>query len=250
MQALPKMVSQFPQLHFATSEVSDGNFDFRFGPEDEVMQNRRRFFSQHGIPHERCAGVSLEHDARCIVIEEKDLSDCAVVSPKADALITSLKNAYLFMKVSDCYVAVVYDPVQNVLALVHCGAWNTGKGIIENASGILKSTFGTAMKDVAVYFSPGIKKESYRLATHFFWDKFADNPEWMPYVTDLQNGYMLVDTLGLSIEKFLRQGVRAENIESSPCDTGVDRRFFSHYRNIRFGHTEGRTGTVVGMRHL
>jgi hypothetical protein len=229
------------------SSVSDGNMSFLWGEENDVLNNRKKFLERSGINTGECAVMSiLDSDnivpvgADSVMGIEKD------AKIRADALITSEKNVFLFLLTGDCLPVMFFDTLHKVSALAHSGWKSTAAKLPEKVVGFMGEKYNTNPADLIVGIGPGIRKESYILDAIDRQQEYS--PEWSRFIEKFSDGRFGIDIVGYNISRLVGVGVKEENIEVSPIDTAKDPDFFSHYRSRRTGEKEGRFATVIGMK--
>ncbi len=128
-----------------------------------------------------------------------------------DALITFERDVPIGIKTADCVPILVYAPDKQGIAAIHAGWKGTLGGIVDNVMDILEEK-GVDPAQLKVAFGPSISKEVYEvskdLAESFIDAGFGD------YVS-LHYGQgekPHIDLQGVNMERFLRRGVRRENI--------------------------------------
>lgn len=238
-----KLFSKFKNLKYGISNVSDGNMSFKFGEKVEVLKNRKNFLKKVTIPPNKCVGINLAHDSEILTVSQKDTSECAVENKEGDALLTNEKNVFLFMMTADCLPVILFDPIKKVLALVHCGWRSTEEKIVQKVVSKIVSDYGSDTNNIIAHIGPSIQKESY-----VFENPVVENlPGWESFLDKLENGEFEIDLVGYNVFQLEKSGVLPENVEVSPIDTVINKSYFSHYRSVRTGESEGRFCTVVGM---
>jgi YfiH family protein len=75
---------------------------------------------------------------------------------KCDGLYTAKEGLGLFIKHADCQAAIVYDPVQNVIANIHAGWRGNVLNIYQSAALELKNCFGSKPENLIVGISPSL----------------------------------------------------------------------------------------------
>lgn len=80
-----------------------------------------------------------------------------------DGLITNEKNLLLCTVEADCVPVYFYDPVKEVIAMVHSGWKGTVKKISEVTIKKMKSVFGCQPSDMLVAIGPHICKDCYEV---------------------------------------------------------------------------------------
>ncbi|MBI2742754.1 MAG: peptidoglycan editing factor PgeF [Chlamydiales bacterium] len=114
-----------------------------------IEENRERV--------KRCMGVDelisgKQVHGKVIAHFEKrgqEVGDC-------DGLATDQKGAALMIKHADCQAAIIYDPILNVLANVHCGWRGNVQNIYAEAVAALSSRYGSKPENLLVGISPSL----------------------------------------------------------------------------------------------
>ncbi len=191
---------------------------------------------------EGLSGLCLIPDLRNLENEKKDLMglymtwaiipeqthscNVAVVDgscrfyPDTDALITFERDVPIGVKTADCVPILVYAPDKQGIAAIHAGWKGSLGGIVDNVMDILLEN-GTDPSQLKVGFGPSISKEVYEVSQELA-DSFID-AGYRDYVS-LPNETIKkshIDLQGVNMERFLRRGVKAENIKlHSGCSYG------------------------------
>jgi len=200
--------------------------------EAERTENRQKFLTGHDITPERTVLVRLQYAGddycRYLTVGQGEAGE-GVTKPSnlvSDALFTSERDLALFLPIADCIGAVLYDPVNHILGLVHLGRHNLVQSGASKAVDYMHDTFGTSPADLLVRMSPAAGRESYPL--------YDFNDQGMHDVARTQ----------------LRStGVLAQNIIIDERDTTTNRTFFSHSEFLKGNReTDGRQAMVAMMR--
>lgn len=85
-----------------------------------------------------------------------------------DGLITNEKNLLLCTVEADCLPVYFYDPVKEVIAMVHSGWKGTVKKISQVTFQKMKTAFGCQPSDMLVAIGPHICKECYEVGQDVF----------------------------------------------------------------------------------
>ena len=251
-------LKNFPNLIHGFSERQDGNMSFHWGSKEEVVKNRKDFLKTLGIKVSDCVMMEISHQTEVVLVDTKfrdrgmdeigndlDESDNGV---RADALVTSSRNAFLFLLTGDCLPVIFYDEKKKFVALVHLSRINTQKLFVQKIVGELEKR-GSRPEDILVGFGPGILKDSYIFSEDEIKTRISDKEKWRNFLIRLPDGRIAVDFLGWNIRQLQDVGIPEKNIETSGIDTGSNKKFFSHYRSRKTGEKEGRMATVVGMKN-
>lgn len=212
-----------------TSSKKDGQMSIQFAPEEEVLENRRRFLAKHGFKLE---------DYVLLLAEHKDKIKLAVGSEVvADALVTDKPGVVLFLLTADCLPISFYDPVQQVVALAHLGWKPTELELSRKVVEYLVDNYKTNPRDLEVVIGPGAGPGyCYQSVEQ------EDNPSWRPYL-HYRHGLVCVDLKKFNYNQLVKAGV--QKIEVSDIDTTTDENYFSHYRE-----GAGRMATIVALPSL
>ncbi len=210
-------------LTYKTSNIGDGNLDFRFGSYQEVSDNRYNFFDKNKIDHHRTVCMNVEnHKDDFLTITENDFSRGVFdleSAPKVDTLISNLPNSYLMLLTADCLPISIFDLQEKVMALVHVSAQNTPLKISQKIINVLAEDFSSKPNGLLVYFGPSIKKESY------FTDLIIENEN-----------------------QLISFGVKRKNIFINEINTYQSHDYFSYRRSEDNNEPQGRFATILGFR--
>ena len=134
-----------------------------------------------------------------------------------DGLITNEKNLLLCTVEADCLPVYFYDPVKEVIAMVHSGWKGTVKKISEVTIKKMESTFGCRPQDLLVAIGPHICKDCYEVGQDVFEEfhrSFAQQDLQKIFIQKNQEKYLL--NLQEAVKLTLTgNGVPASNIFSS-----------------------------------
>lgn len=156
----------------------------------------------------------------------------------ADALYTEVPYVALFLPTADCVATTIYDPSRRALALLHLGRHSTVAGLMSKTVAYFSSK-GSNVRDLRIWMSPSVKKESYVM--EYF--NQSDAPVWKPYVSIASDGLHL-DLQGYIRSRAEAAGVPSSHIFESAIDTATDNNYFSHSQ----GDVRDRFATVVMMK--
>lgn len=140
-----------------------------------------------------------------------------------DALITFERDVPIGIKTADCVPILIYSPDKQCVGAIHAGWKGTLGGIVDNAMDILEER-GVNPAMLKVAFGPSISKEVYEvdreLAERFTeagFGRYVHYPEG-------DEGKPHIDLQGVNTERFVRRGVRHENISlHAGCSYGTKR---------------------------
>lgn len=225
----------------AVSSKEDGQMQHGWNEADEAVNaNRAAFLAANDLNMERSVLVRVRYSDNPTFDRIKDVSidDAGIGMYRAegenfDCLVTQDKGLALFLPVADCGATVVYDPKNQVLAVAHLGRHSTIAHLAHKLITHLESTYQTNPKDVIIWNSPGIQKESYHL-DHV--DFARGNKRWNDYIDQLPNGKYAVDIHGYNTSLFVDAGVSPQHIHSATVDTAKSANYWSHFTETAVHH--------------
>lgn len=226
----------FHDIKIYVSKVSDGNMSVNWGPEEEVIKNRKIFLQKNRIKYEDCVWASLKSGTEVQEVSKVQRGKYVV----GDALITSENNLALAMVTGDCLPVTFYDSKNKIIGLAHLG-WRGVEGKL--ALKVIKRL----SDEVKIFIGPGVRQETYIKygeKLKYFKDQI-NSGEWNDFLIEKAEGKFGVDLVGLVKRQLMSVGVKQGNIEVSGVDTIKDIEYFSHYRSGMTGEKEGRFMTVV-----
>lgn len=129
-----------------------------------------------------------------------------------DALITFERDVPIGVKTADCVPILVYAPDKQGIAAIHAGWKGTLGGIVDNVMDALEEK-GVDASQLKVAFGPSISKDVYEVSQELA-ESFAEAgfEEYISYPNESKEKPH-IDLQGINMERFLRRGVKAENIK-------------------------------------
>jgi YfiH family protein len=126
-----------------------------------VVENRKRAFDVLGLKVDSIFDVWQVHGTRMIVTDKPRELDAP--HEKADIIITNQPGISLFMRFADCVPIFLYDPKENVIAIVHAGWQGTVKKITQNAVRCMEQEFNSKVKNILAGIGPSIGVDHYEV---------------------------------------------------------------------------------------
>ena len=216
-------------------------------PDDpvRVRENRRRVEEACGLRLAEC--VRPEHGAEVReLFAPEESAETVHDLPRADAVITRVRNLPLTIFTADCVPVMLLDPVTPALGLVHAGWRGTLAEVGARTVQAMQRSFGTRPESLlaAVGASIGpccmVVGDDVRLAVA------ARFPSWQETVVRaLNGGKSTVDLWELNVLQLETLGVpRAQIAVSRLCTSCRDDLFFSWRRD------RGETGRIAMVASL
>ncbi|MFA5249860.1 MAG: peptidoglycan editing factor PgeF [Parachlamydiales bacterium] len=231
----PQMVCKTYLRHggFSTGPLAALNLSNKVGDHpDSVKANRALVLEDLKVKN--LVFALQTHSDRLVEVTEENLTNTL----EADGLYTRVKNIALGITHADCQAAVFFDPVQQVLGVVHAG-W---KGLVLDLYGkmvkTLQEEMGVLPENLLVAISPSLGPDHAE-----FKDYKQDFPEefWPFQVKDRPKYFNLWK---VAIMQLARAGVKENQIEVAQSCTFCEEKDFYSYRRQKLS---GRHGTLAAL---
>ena len=163
---------------------------------------------------------------------------------QADAMITNNPNVTLMMRFADCVPILLFDPVKEVVGLVHAGWEGTVKKIVINALSWMGKHYGSSPGDIISGIGPSISVEKYEIKSkveRMVRNSFGNDSD---NVLRRKNGLIKFDLWEANRMLLSQSGVNKIEIANICTASHLDD-WYSH--RGEFGRT-GRFGVVIGLR--
>ena len=194
-----------------------------------VKKNRTIFFKSLNISQNRCVFPGQVHSDNIQIVSE------AGIVNNCDALITDKKNFFLTIQTADCFPVFLFDPINEIIAIVHSG-W---RGTVQNIVGKTIDKMECNTDNLLAAIGPGIQQSCYQVD-----EKTASNFSSKYLRMDGSNHYKL-NILSAICDQIREKGVPAENIEADSDCTHCRNDLYYSYR--RDGEDSGRMMGIIGM---
>jgi len=248
---IPELL-KYPKLIHCFSTKEDGNManDIlgNILNTSEVISNRERFLSKNKIDMEDVVCLWVQHGHDVVVADDRTAGDSMRDynhAVKADGIITNEEGLSLFLLVADCLPVIIFDPLKEVVGLVHVGWKGADINIAGKAVEKMISEYRIDPKDMIVGFGPAAREDS------FIKEKPSQDtdPKWKPFLEKIDGGKYKVDFVGLCKRQLQDVGILESNIFDCGIDTVKDKRFFSHVREGKLPvDKQGRFACIVGLK--
>ncbi len=155
-----------------------------------------------------------------------------------DAMVTAAKGIILAVKIADCAGILLYDPIKEVVAVVHSGWRGSSKRILPQTVELMIKRFATSPQDLLVYVSPlasGKRYEVGKEVAQLFPRSIYTNSDGRYFFDNRREILFQLD----------EAGIPRNNIETSELCT-IEALNLHSYR--REGEHSGRMAAFIGMR--
>jgi hypothetical protein len=219
------------------------NLSFNVGdaPED-VCKNRERLAKAIDIPLNSFTTAKQIHSDCVEVVSKESRGKGSVDFDGAingtDAMLTNVPNTCLMVLLADCVPLFLYDPLKEVVGVVHAGWKGTLRFITEATIRTMQEHFGSSPQDIVAGIGPSIGPCCYRVGQ----EVVSQVEEVFGTTQHIINnrsadGKAYLDLWKANLEQLLVAGIREENIEMARTCTCHHPEVFFSYR-----HEKGKTG--------
>jgi purine-nucleoside/S-methyl-5'-thioadenosine phosphorylase / adenosine deaminase len=233
---------------------------------ENVLENRKRFFSAHGAEKMRLVALCQIHSD---IIHRVDHN--SVAEPlQGDAHFTRERGVLLTVQTADCIPILLADTKQRAVAAIHAGWRGTLRRIATKTLGRMQMEFGTNPKDVIAALGPGIGRCCYEVGPEVareFQAQFpeaqewfeappnffsaAEDPNWLPWLTMRPPGHHApaprarLDLVAANRAILAAAGIPPDNIVTSEFCTSCRTDLSFSYRRER---STGRQMAAIAIR--
>jgi polyphenol oxidase len=209
---------------------------------ENVIENRRRIFEHAELKVESIYDVWQVHSADVIVADNPRPLDHPHI--KADAIITNRVGVTLFMRFADCVPIFLYDPIKNVVGIVHAGWMGTVKRITSRCVESMITTFGCSPEDIQAGIGPSIGPDHYEVGENVIKAVHDNFDHVVNQVLKNRNGSMYFDLWAANRLLLDQAGVKLIKIAGQCTACDVDH-WYSH--RAEKGKT-GRFGALIALK--
>ena len=210
----------------AMSQREDGNMKLynETVTDTGTLINRKRFLNKLGIPDDQVVSVKSIHGSNVEIVTEEDRGSFI---ENTDGLMTDRKEVFLSITVADCLPVIIFDPLEKVLGLLHCGWKGLENRIIKTAVDKMIKNFNVDPENIVAGIGPGIGSCHYEV-TEDFLIRFRSYPE----IIQKRNNLYYIDLKLLTKLQLEECAVKSGKIWTSPdCTYCQSKRYFSYRKD-------------------
>jgi YfiH family protein len=217
---------------YASLNVGDNVGD----QEEAVQENRERVRAILAVPS--ILSAKQVHGTGIYCLTEPLAVDREVEG--FDALITDLSGVGLMIQQADCQAVLLFDPVRDVIAAVHCGWRGSVQRILSRVIAVMAENYGTAPLDLQAVISPSLgpccaEFVNYRQELPAEFQRFM-----------VRDNYF--DFWRISSSQLMSVGMSEERIRTAEICTCCSDDYFSYRRASRRGAgLTGRNCSVIAL---
>ncbi len=206
-------------------------------------ENLMKMLENRGYKAKNVLLLNQIHSNEVVVVDEikKIYGDQEL--PKADAIVTNLKNVVIGVVTADCSPILFYDEKQGIIAAVHAGWKGAKNGVIFSAIEAMKKL---GAKNIKAKIGPMIQQESYQVSKEFY-DEFL--------LEDLNNKDFFIEgaeseKYNFDLPSYIEKKIKSEGdieIDNPRTDTYKnEENFFSFRRSNHLGESDcGRNISII-----
>ncbi|MEN8148009.1 MAG: peptidoglycan editing factor PgeF [Campylobacterota bacterium] len=243
LQKFPQVSHIFTTRHGGLSQApfSSNNLAFHVGDNtDDVIRNHQKLAQQMEYDYPSLIHMRQIHSDKVVTV------DSALhhfdSPPECDALITDEPNTPLMVMTADCTPVLLFDSVQNVIAVVHAGRVGAVKGIVPKTIEKMCHNFGSKIEDINVLLGPSIHGCCYEVGETIAREVIGEGYGFA-VITKEDSYYLEVNAI---IKKQLEAiGIKKEKLEDlNICNACENQDFFSYRADKQ------KTGRIAGVLML
>lgn len=209
--------------------IGGSEYNFRIETaEKNILQDYERLLKEAGIVNidETYSGHQT-HSTNIVHVDNTEGKSFLIGKQfsDTDGLITNSKNKALLIKFADCTPIVLFDPVENVQALLHSGWRGTVGEISKLALEKMENNFGTRKENILAYIGPSIDQKNYEVGLEVY-EAFSLNPDRDLFFKPHGEKYLL-DMALANYQLLIQSGLKEENIEVENTSTFTARNLHS-----------------------
>lgn len=226
------IIREFEDMEIGTifTDISYGN---------AKQKTREELIKDFNLGDRKLISGYQTHSKNIQVIKEVDKE----YFENTDGFITARKDVVIFTKYADCLPVYIYDPVKEVIGLVHSGWRGTLQEIALEAVRLMEENYGTSRKDAYFVFGIGIGQDNYEVGQEFkqlFIEKFSNDIVNKSFVE--KNGKLYFDNQKFNYLNLISNGIDKSKVILNNYCTFRDKRFQSFRRDKE---NSGRAGGFI-----
>lgn len=233
------------------STKTDGNMSLLYDETERVRENRGKFFEKINIDYSKTYIIRTNFENPNLYKYLEELPKQENYNPNVDALITKNKDISLALLTADCMPLTLYDPIEKVIALVHCGWSWVDAGIIDRTISFMHKELNSNPQNILVNMGPTLAKEHYNWDENIFKKIKKDSYVYKSIYlneNDRSEKPYRIDVKAAVLNNLLSMGIERKNILDNAADTYTSDTYFSHKLLSENKEEEKRHMTVVKIK--
>lgn len=191
-----------------------------------IIENREYLAGLFGEAYSYIVAQQMHSDHIHVVThaQTQGWRDQNTAIANCDALITQEKNVVLTILTADCVPILLYDPIQEVIGIVHAGWKGTVAQIAAKTVEKMCDTYGCKASDILAGIAPAIGKCCYEVG-----EDVAQHFSHLPQAYSSKKEKYMLDLPAVNYTQLIDAGLDTTHIQSSGICTACEvERFFSY----------------------
>lgn len=215
---------------------------------DNVLENRRRFFSLFGLDYRLTVSTVQVHGSAVAEVGPQQMGEGALPGSavqRADAMVTTTPGVIMAAYAADCQLIFFLSRRKPLAALVHAGRQGALGRIAAHTVRYLVDRHGVDPGRLLAALAPVICRRCYSIDRETAGEFRAAGWENEACLAPAGDDLFALDLEAVNVAQLRQTGIRAENITTSNLCTSCRPDLFYSYRRDR-----GRTGRMLGFLAL
>ena len=227
---------------YASMNLGTGRGD----EEERIRENYRLLAEATGINTFRMAFTKQVHKADVRIVTMADVHELFTAVPyEADGIATNIPGLALICFTADCVPVLLHDPINSVIAAVHCGWRSSVTDILGNAVAAMES-LGAKAENICAAIGPAISECCFQVGAEVIEaakEYIGSDIEGLYRPDESAEGKFYLDLKSCNARRLMLLGVKEENISvSDECTKCSHEKYWSH----RFtGGQRGSQGALI-----
>ncbi len=219
------------------------NMSISLGETWEVIHgNRSRFLSSVGLDYSKTVWTKQVHGSKVVIADENTIPSTAL---EADAIITDRRNLPLFIVAADCVPVLLWDPVREIIGVVHAGWRGTAICVVAEAVKAMEKAFGCLPQNIHAGIGPSIGPCCYEVGEEVVSAYTERFPQWPDLLPERYGSKAKLSLWESNRKQLLDTGLVSENIEVAGSCTACNTDIF--YSERKEGRPSGRFCGVISL---
>jgi len=205
-----------------------------------VKENRRRIFAALNRKDNTLFDVWQVHSDRVVFTDAPRTAGRELI--KADAIFTNNPDVTLMMRFADCVPILIFDPIKQVVGIIHAGWLGTVKQISQKSILEMHDQYNSNPADIVAVIGPSIGPDHYEVGLNVYdlaKDIFGNRAE----IIKKENGKYIFNLWEANDYQLKETGV-GKVIQTKICTACNTDRWYSHRAEA------GRTGRFAAVISL
>jgi len=235
MTASGNLAAGFTTRHEGVSRPPYNSLNLGLNTNDSVhsVQGNRSLLSRaFGAKIEQLLTVTQVHGTDILVVDAPNQDFTHFLKLECDGIVTNQRRIMIGVGVADCLPLLMFDPVRQVIAVLHAGWKGTAAGIARKGVAAMVNDFGSRPGDIHAAIGPGIGPCCYEVDEPVSEAFAAESAIWHESTSEIGRGKWKLDLTAANRLQLLDCGLSSERIETThQCVCCTPELFFSYRRD-------------------